>query len=149
AAPGLFVFPPASPGPRHSGTGSELLAPTASTSAPDDCVCAAASGVLFWHQCRPPPEEPGGVPAVLLLEPERTQFDLSWRMFGVRVRVHPMFWLISCLMGANLLNHPSGNGVGLLGIWVGCVFVSILVHEFGHVLMGRAFGADGQVVLYA
>ncbi len=85
---------------------------------------------------------------MVLFEPERTQFDLSWRMFGIGVRIHPMFWLMACLMGANLLNHPSGQGIGLLFLWVGCLFVSILVHEFGHILMGRLFGAHGHIVLY-
>jgi membrane-associated protease RseP (regulator of RpoE activity) len=33
--------------------------------------------------------------------------------------------------------------------WVGCVFVSILVHEFGHALMGRRFGSDPSILLYS
>ena len=63
---------------------------------------------------------------MVLFEPERTQFDLSWRMFRTPVRVHPMFWLMACLTGVNLLEEHAG----LLFLWVGCVFVSILVHEF-------------------
>ncbi|MCC6417672.1 MAG: hypothetical protein IT429_05430 [Gemmataceae bacterium] len=84
---------------------------------------------------------------MVLLEPEPTQFDLRWRMFGTPVRVHPMFWLLACLLGMDLLNGP--NGLQLLLLWVACVFVSILVHEFGHIFMGRAFGNRGQVVLYS
>jgi Zn-dependent protease len=83
----------------------------------------------------------------MLLEPERTQFDLSWRMFGIRMRVHPMFWLIACVLGARYLDPPYGALYLLL--WVACVFVSILVHELGHVLMGRIFGRDGEIVLYS
>jgi Zn-dependent protease len=33
-------------------------------------------------------------------------------------------------------------------LWVAVVFVSILIHEMGHVLMGRIFGSDGYIVLY-
>jgi Zn-dependent protease len=84
---------------------------------------------------------------VVLLEPEPTQFDLRWRMFGIGVRIHPMFWLVACLMGANLLQEPKG--VALLLIWVACFFVSVFVHELGHVFMGRAFGAHSNIVLYA
>jgi Zn-dependent protease len=84
---------------------------------------------------------------VVLLEPEPTQFDLRWRMFGIGVRIHPMFWLVACLMGANLLQDP--DGVALLAVWVGCMFVSILVHELGHVFMGLAFGTRSNIVLYA
>lgn len=33
-------------------------------------------------------------------------------------------------------------------MWVACVFVSILVHEFGHALTGRLFGSHARIVLY-
>src|SRR5262249_58800220 len=42
-----------------------------------------------------------------------------------------------------------GNGVTDLALWVACWFLSFLVHEMGHVLMGRAFGSDGHIVLYS
>jgi Zn-dependent protease len=93
-----------------------------------------------------PPQTPLRSPAVVLLEPDRTQFDLSWRMFGIRVRVHPMFWLVAALLGAYFLQE---YGFGYLLLWIGCVFVSVLVHELGHVVMGRIFGARGDVILYA
>jgi stage IV sporulation protein FB len=83
---------------------------------------------------------------VLLFEPERSPYDLNWRMFGTDVRVHPMFWLVSLIMGGSLLN--DANAIQMLLLWIGCVFVSILIHEFGHVLMGRFFGYHGHIVLY-
>jgi stage IV sporulation protein FB len=82
-----------------------------------------------------------------LLEPQPTQFDLKWRMFGIRVRVHPVFWLMACLLGAPYLQPPYG--APYLLVWVACVFVSILVHELGHVVVGRVFGSRGDIVLYA
>ena len=39
---------------------------------------------------------------VTLSEPNRTQFDLSWRMFGIPVRIHPMFWLVGIFLGWNV-----------------------------------------------
>lgn len=83
---------------------------------------------------------------VLLFEPERTAYDLRWRMLGTDVRVHPMFWLVSLIMGGSLLQ--SANPIVMLLLWVACVFVSILVHELGHVFMGRAYGHYGHIVLY-
>ncbi len=83
---------------------------------------------------------------MFLFEPDRTQFDLSWRMFGIHVRVHPLFWLMACLLGAPYLERL---GPVFLLIWVACVFVSILVHEMGHVVMGRIFGREGHIVLYS
>jgi Zn-dependent protease len=66
-------------------------------------------------------------------------------MFGTPVRVHPMFWLLTVLLG---WPYMADFGIGYLAIWVVVVFVSILLHEFGHVLTGRLFGADSRVVLY-
>jgi Zn-dependent protease len=66
-------------------------------------------------------------------------------MFGTPVRVHPMFWVIALWLGWDFL---VVGGFGYLLLWVVCVFVSLLVHEFGHVGMGRLFGARGYVVLY-
>jgi Zn-dependent protease len=82
-----------------------------------------------------------------LAEPEqRTQFDLSWRMFGIPVRVHPLFWLIAAILGQPYLD---AYGAAYLLIWIACVFVSVLVHELGHVVMGRIFGSRGHILLYS
>jgi Zn-dependent protease len=82
-------------------------------------------------------------------EPEPTQFDLRWRMLGTHVRVHPLFWLVSALFGSNLLQMGEGTkGLAFLVLWILCVFVSILVHEFGHVLVGKLFGSAGYIILY-
>lgn len=81
---------------------------------------------------------------MLFMEPNQTPYDLRWRMLGTEVRVHPMFWLVSVIMGADTLRL----GIPYLLVWVGCVFVSILIHELGHVWMGQAFGARGHIVLY-
>jgi membrane-associated protease RseP (regulator of RpoE activity) len=79
------------------------------------------------------------------MEPPETPYDLRWQMFGVRVRVHPFFWLASALLGWSWYNV---GGPLLLLLWIGVVFASILIHEFGHVLTGWYFGSKGQVVLY-
>jgi Zn-dependent protease len=69
-------------------------------------------------------------------------------MFGVPIRVHPLFWVVVAVVGYGPF-FVEGGSIGLLLLWVGCAFVSLLLHEFGHVLMGRAFGAHGHIVLYA
>jgi len=80
----------------------------------------------------------------MFFEPNRTQFDLNWRMLGTDVRVHPMFWLISAALGWDFVQ----SGFWYLVLWVVCVFVSVLLHEFGHILVGRIFGSRGHIVLY-
>jgi Zn-dependent protease len=76
--------------------------------------------------------------------PGPTEFDVRFRLLGVPVRVHPLFWAMAAMLGWNL---TAGSGKLLL-VWVGCVFFSILVHEFGHALTAKAFGSDPGVVLY-
>jgi stage IV sporulation protein FB len=83
--------------------------------------------------------------AFVLLEPAPSPLDLRWRMFGVRVRVHPSFWLFALLFGWPL----ARAGAGHVAIWVACMFVSILVHELGHVTASRCFGQSAHVVLYS
>jgi stage IV sporulation protein FB len=84
---------------------------------------------------------------VFLLEPEPTQFDLKFRLFGTHVRVHPMFWAVSGLLGERYLR--GGERLGPFLSWIVCSFVSILLHEMGHVLAGRLFGSQGHIVLYS
>jgi len=75
--------------------------------------------------------------------PSPTPLDLNFRLFGVPVRVHPFFWLIAALLGG------FNSDTTFVLLWVGSVFVSILVHEFGHALTARAFGARPEVTLYS
>lgn len=71
-----------------------------------------------------------------------TSLDLRFSLVGIPVRVHPAFWVVSAIMGSRL-NDPR-----LVVVWVGCVFVSILVHEMGHALTARFFGWPPDVLLY-
>ena len=81
----------------------------------------------------------------MFLEPTPTQFDLRFRLFGIPVRVHPLFWLVSAIIGWGYREA----GVGILAMWIGVVFVSILVHEMGHAMTTIWFGRPSHVVLYS
>ncbi|MBX9581317.1 MAG: hypothetical protein K2X87_13490, partial [Gemmataceae bacterium] len=81
----------------------------------------------------------------MLVEPDRTPYDLNFRLFGFPVRVHPLFWVVTVLFGSSALRD---FGPEYLLVWVVVVFVSILVHELGHAFAFRAFGTDAAVVLY-
>jgi len=71
-----------------------------------------------------------------------TQFDLRFSMFGIPIRVHPLFWALTAANGW----HPENFNLTFL--WVACVFVSILVHELGHALFALRFGWPPEIVLY-
>ncbi len=81
----------------------------------------------------------------MLAEPSRTPYDLQFRFLGFPVRIHPLFWLLAALLGAQFLDA----GIQFLLIWVGVVFVSIMVHELGHAIAYRAFRVPSSIVLYA
>ncbi len=82
---------------------------------------------------------------MLFMEPTPTPYDLRWHLFGIHVRVQPMFWLVSAVMGWSV---ATSAGFQYLLIWIACSFVSILIHELGHVWMGQLFGTRGHIVLY-
>lgn len=75
--------------------------------------------------------------------PGPTEFDLRFRLLGIPVRVHPLFWVMAALLGGN----PRDGTIFV--VWIGCVFISVLVHEFGHALMARSHRADPDVLLYS
>ncbi len=80
---------------------------------------------------------------MFLSEPPRTAYDLHFSVLGIPVRVHPMFWAVSVLFGL------SGNRqLPEMLLWVGAVFVSILVHELGHALTARSFGWEPHITLH-
>ena len=72
-----------------------------------------------------------------------TPFDLRFTLFGIPVRVHPLFWLVSAAMGWTGFDHKYTV------IWVVCVFISILIHELGHALTAQYFGWPPHIVLYS
>src|SRR5450755_602004 len=89
-----------------------------------------------WRTCEPARRQSGA----------RTRSDLSFRLGDIPVRVHPYFWLTTALLGLN--TRLSGIDILIyLLIWTAIVFVSISVHELGHVLMGRYLGSRGHIIL--
>ena len=76
-------------------------------------------------------------------EPPTTEFDLRFRVLGVPVRVHPLFWIVSLVLGWGP-DDPRG-----MMLWVVAVFASILIHEMGHAVCARGLGSDPHVVLYS
>ncbi len=72
-----------------------------------------------------------------------TEFDVRFQLFGIPIRIHPVFWLSSAI-----LVWGDGNRMDLVFIGILCVLISILVHELGHALMSRRYGYPSEIVLY-
>ena len=68
----------------------------------------------------------------------------AFRLFGIPVTIHPSFLVIAALLGF------SGRlPVTYLVAWVVVVFISILIHELGHALTARSYGAEVEIELNA
>jgi stage IV sporulation protein FB len=75
--------------------------------------------------------------------PAPTAYDLKFRLLGIPVTVNPLFWAMAAALG-----WESHDRFYVL-IWIACVFISIVVHEFGHGLTAeRLFRARPSVILY-
>ncbi len=72
-----------------------------------------------------------------------TAYDLKFSLLGIPVRVHPSFWLVAALLGWNDQN------LALVALWIVCMLVSIVVHEFGHGLTAQRFHGSPSILLYA
>jgi Zn-dependent protease len=55
------------------------------------------------------------------------------------------------ILGWSWANNPilPGGGLGDVALWVFCCFVSVLLHELGHVWMGQLFGSHGHILLHS
>jgi stage IV sporulation protein FB len=77
--------------------------------------------------------------------PAQTPYDVKFSLLGIPVRIHPLFWIMSAALGWGGNQTPFGHVL----IWIACVFVSILVHEFGHGLTAENLcRRKASVVLY-
>ena len=81
---------------------------------------------------------------MLLGEPPATSADIHFRCWGVPVRIHPLFWVVALLLYVG--GGPVNPKLALL--WVVAVFVSIVIHEMGHALAFRHYGASPRITLY-
>jgi stage IV sporulation protein FB len=81
---------------------------------------------------------------VFLVDPPPTAADLHFRLFGFPIRVTPWFWLAAVLLA---MGGGDDTPESVL-TWVVVMFVSILVHEFGHAFAIRYFGGKSRITLY-
>jgi len=73
---------------------------------------------------------------------------VRFTIFGIPVEVQPFFWITLAILGG-ALGADSAVAILGLGLFVMAGFISILVHELGHALMARKFGAYSAITLQA
>lgn len=74
---------------------------------------------------------------------------IRFSIFGIPVCVQPFFWITLALIGGSRLNANTPSSILELCLFLIAGFISILVHELGHALTARRFGAYSEIVLQA
>lgn len=75
---------------------------------------------------------------------------VRFSLFGIPIEIRPWFWITMLIFGSLWTGSSnSREAIILIGLFVIAGFLSILVHELGHALVGRAFGAPTGIVLEA
>lgn len=79
---------------------------------------------------------------------------LTWglplfRLFGVRVKVHVLFFLVvvGLILRMALAEAQAIAWTDLLLFWGVLLFVIVLIHEYGHVFAARSVGGDAREVM--
>lgn len=72
-----------------------------------------------------------------------SHLHIQFRLGSIPVRIEPSFWLITLILGVRL-----GSAAGI-ALWTALELVAVLVHELGHALTARAFGAEPSIVLHS
>ena len=67
---------------------------------------------------------------------------LKLSLFRIPITVRGSFLVIAALLGFSGLRDPV-----FIAAWVAIVFVSILIHEFGHAFTARSLGAEVAIEL--
>lgn len=74
---------------------------------------------------------------------------ISFRLFGIPIRVQPFFLLLAVFLGFGLVDDESGTVMfERMAVWVAIVFTGVLAHEFGHAFAGRVFGLAPRIELH-
>jgi len=72
---------------------------------------------------------------------------LRFSLFDVPIAVHWLFWLSSAVIGG-ALGAATVEGWIRVAVFVAVVLISVLLHELGHALVARRFGARPAILLH-
>ncbi|MCW1912333.1 site-2 protease family protein [Luteolibacter sp. GHJ8] len=75
---------------------------------------------------------------------------VRFTLFGVPVEIQPWFWLGAAMLSGAFSGNPTREEFLLSLLFIIAATISILVHEFGHALVGRRLGGGrANIVLWA
>lgn len=73
---------------------------------------------------------------------------IEFTLFGIPVRIQIWFWVTMALIGGVTSADTRDEIIGLL-FFMAAGFVSILIHELGHAVAGKCYGARPAITLQA
>jgi len=74
---------------------------------------------------------------------------VRFQLFGIPVEIQSWLWLTLAIFGSMMVGPLNPQAVLAIAIFVLAGVTSLLVHEFGHALTIRRFGAPTRIVLHA
>lgn len=66
---------------------------------------------------------------------------------GFPVQIHWLFWVTCAVLGGGFYARSLQDWL-FVAVWTAVVFVSIMVHELGHALVGRSYGSRPSILLH-
>lgn len=73
---------------------------------------------------------------------------LKFRLGTIPVKINPTFWVVAIVLGLPVPDRHRHEMVAYFAGWIAVVLVSVLMHELGHALTARRFGAVVEISLH-
>ncbi len=71
---------------------------------------------------------------------------IQFTLFGIPISIRPSLWIALALIGSAYTDPRTGEGLFHLALFVIAGFVTLLIHELGHALVGRKLAGGEHII---